>query len=183
MTSDDVAAKTIDLPGGPVIMTRHEVLLHRVQAHTVGLQVGFTPEGDLDIPSRKPDADAQAEQHAAVAGEPIEADDHVCLTHIALDAQVWINMGEPDTITVSVWPGDRLNAQHAQDDMGPVTEVQHIAGRTPAAMVRHQPAPDVRPMHDERPRHDVSHFVDERTQTGPGLPTAQPQGDVHPHHG
>lgn len=183
MNSDDVAAETIDLPGGPVIMTRHELLLHRVQRHTVGLQVGFTPEGDLDIPSGKPDADAQAERHAAAAGEPLESDDHVCLTHIALDAQVWRDMGEPNTITVSVWPGDRLNEQHAQDDMGPVTEVQHIAGPGAASMVRHKPAADDRPMHDERPRSDAQHFVDERTQTGPGLPQPQPQGDVHPHHG
>lgn len=152
MTADDVAA--------PASCTAHEVVLHHVPNMSGSLQIGFTPSGPADTPEKVEQQIAQAHAHASAAGETIDSDEYACLTHLALDADMWRDMGEPETITVRVLPGDTLTPEHDADGFGPVTEVKHIPGKgEPAALVRHAPVEDTRPQHDDVTNDDVREVV------------------------
>lgn len=155
MNAGQVAEETITDGGGPVRLTATEVVLKRLDVTAGRATIPFTPNWASTPPSTKDEAAAHAEGIAARIDLPVDHDDYLNATHLALDAQVWRDMGEPDTLTVRVLPGYRM-ADH-EAGMGPVTEVQHIAGASDVAMVRHDPAEagDTRPQHDDVTSDDV----------------------------
>jgi hypothetical protein len=155
MNADQVAEETIEDGGGPVRLLDTEVVLKRLDTTVTGPTVPFTPNWASTVPTTKTEAAEQIAQLAARLDLPPDHDDYVNATHLALDAQVWRDMGEPDEITVRIRPGYRM-AEH-EAGMGGVTEVQHIAGAAEVAVIRHDsPGPaDPRPQHDDATSDDV----------------------------
>jgi hypothetical protein len=140
-------------------ISEQAIVLHHVPTMSGDLQVAFTPAGPGDTFSTLTEAKAQLDEHNARRDEPITSDRYMPLTHVALDAAVWSAMGEPDTITVLVRPGNVLDVEHGLDDLGPVAEVQHMPGKgDPVAVVRHSAnvvSDDPRPQHDDVTSDDV----------------------------
>lgn len=143
------------------LLSEQAIVLHHVPTMSGDLQIAFTPSGPPDTFSTFEQAQAQVDEHEARRDEPITSDRYVPLTHVALDAAVWSAMGEPDTITVMVRPGNVLDAVHGLADLGPVAEVQRMPGKgDDVAVVRHDGVPltqlgDPRPQHDDVTSDDV----------------------------
>lgn len=52
--------------------------------------------------------------HVGFMAFPDSDDERVRMHHVAVDAEVWRDMGEPDVVTVTIEPGDRLNEASGQ---------------------------------------------------------------------
>jgi hypothetical protein len=155
-------------------VTKAELRLVRVNRMNPGLTVAFAPDWWVP-PGSAHQSEAEREAHEAAGGVHPGEEGHVQLTSVSLDADLWHAMGEPDQITLTVEPDDRLNREYPPGEvrMGPVEAVHHIAGRAPVTTVKHAPMVDDRPQHDDVTSDDVrgSH------EDPPDAPESSPSAD------